>query len=352
MTRMSSHDDPSRVLRRRLPLPAAILACLAAAALVTASAPAKPTASTDNSATGLQQDLDALVAAGAPGAILFVRNGNRTRQLTAGMSDLAHEGPIAARDHFKIASLEDLHGDGCRPVGRRGQAQPRRQRAAETARSRAEREQDHGPPAAQPYERPRRLRVRSALPEALLGRELRPLLVASPARPDGRLAQTAVRAGCRLVVLEHELRRRSADCGAGDRKDARHRAETQDLPPLHLDQTTTRRSRACRTHMRTATGCSEELPLVDVTGLQPVAAPGSGAIVSTVRDVADFYRALLAGRLLEPEQLKAMKTTVSERTGKSAISGPGYGLGVGHSGLNRPSAAVNVSCAGWGHSGE
>ena len=44
-----------------------------------------------------------------------------------------------------------------------------------------------------------------------------------------------------------------------------------------------------------------------------------------------------------------MKTTVSERTGKSAISGPGYGLGVGHSGLNRPSAAVNVSCAGWGH---
>ena len=230
MTRMSSHDDPSRVLRRRLPLPAAILACLAAAALVTASAPAKPTASTDISATGLQQDLDALVAAGAPGAILFVRNGNRTRQLTAGMSDLANEVPSLPVTTSRSRG-EDLHGDGCRPVGRRGQAQPRRQRAAETARSRAEQEQDHGPPAAQPCERPRRLRVRSALPEALLGRELRPLLVASPARPDGRLAQTAVRAGCRLVVLEHELRRRSADCGAGDRKHARHRAETQDLPP-------------------------------------------------------------------------------------------------------------------------
>jgi uncharacterized protein involved in exopolysaccharide biosynthesis len=67
MTRENRHDDPSRVLRRRLALPAAILACLAAAALVTASAPAKPTASTVNSATGLQQDLNALVAAGAPG---------------------------------------------------------------------------------------------------------------------------------------------------------------------------------------------------------------------------------------------------------------------------------------------
>jgi D-alanyl-D-alanine carboxypeptidase len=95
-----------------------------------------------------------------------------------------------------------------------------------------------------------------------------------------------------------------------------------------------------------------ELPLVDVTGLSPSLAPGSGAILSTVRDVADFYRALLAGRVLEPEQLKAMKTTVSERTGKLVASGPGYGLGIGRSGVARPSAAVGVSCAGWGHSGE
>ncbi|MGZ8795684.1 MAG: serine hydrolase domain-containing protein, partial [Gaiellaceae bacterium] len=93
-------------------------------------------------------------------------------------------------------------------------------------------------------------------------------------------------------------------------------------------------------------------PLVDVTGLSPSLAPGSGAIVSTVRDVADFYRALLAGRLLEPKELQGMKTTVSELTGKVVPSGPGYGLGIARSGVARPSVAVNVSCAGWGHTGE
>jgi D-alanyl-D-alanine carboxypeptidase len=84
-------------------------------------------------------------------------------------------------------------------------------------------------------------------------------------------------------------------------------------------------------------------PLTDVTGLSPSLAPGSGGIVSTVRDVADFYRALLAGRLLAPAQLRAMKTTVSERTGKLVSSGPGQGLGIGRAGIH---------CVGWGHSGE
>ena len=80
-----------RGLRQRFALLAAIVACFAAAALVAASAQAKPTAATDTQATGLQQDLDALVAAGAPGAILFVRNGTHTVQLAAGMSDIAHK---------------------------------------------------------------------------------------------------------------------------------------------------------------------------------------------------------------------------------------------------------------------
>ena len=159
--------------------------------------------------------------------------------------------------------------------------------------------------------------------------------------------------GTRLVVLEHGLRRRSADRGKGDREDARCRAEAPDLPAARAAQhDATPSSRACRARTRTATGCSESLPLVDVTRLSPSLAPGSGAIVSTVRDVADFYRALLAGRLLAPQQLQAMKTIVSERTGKVVRSGPGYGLGIAHSGVGRPSVAVGVSCAGWGHSGE
>ena len=84
-------------------------------------------------------------------------------------------------------------------------------------------------------------------------------------------------------------------------------------------------------------------PLTDVTRLSPSLAPGSGGIVSTAGDIADFYRALFAGRLLKPAQLQAMKTTVSERTGKLVTSGSGYGLGIGRTGS---------SCGGWGHTGE
>jgi D-alanyl-D-alanine carboxypeptidase len=86
-----------------------------------------------------------------------------------------------------------------------------------------------------------------------------------------------------------------------------------------------------------------KLPLTDVTGLSPSLAPGSGAIVSTVGDVADFYRALLGGRLLKAAQLREMKTTVSEHTGQVVTSGASYGLGIGRSG---------TSCPGWGHTGE
>ena len=41
--------------------------------------------------------------------------------------------------------------------------------------------------------------------------------------------------------------------------------------------------------------------------------------------------------------MRAMKTTVSERTGKLVSSGPGQGLGIGRAGTH---------CVGWGHSGE
>jgi D-alanyl-D-alanine carboxypeptidase len=82
-------------------------------------------------------------------------------------------------------------------------------------------------------------------------------------------------------------------------------------------------------------------PLTDVTGLSPSMAPGSGGIVSTTDDLATFYRALLSGRLLEPAQMREMKSIVSERTGKPT-GGPGMGLGIGRT----------PRCGGWGHSAE
>lgn len=64
-------------------------------------------------------------------------------------------------------------------------------------------------------------------------------------------------------------------------------------------------------------------PLVrDTAHVSPTGAWAAGAIVSTVTDVAAFYRALLGGRLLRPGLLAEMEKTV--RTG----DGDGYGLGL------------------------
>jgi len=351
MTRMTSHHDPSRVLRRRVALPAAILACLAAAALVTASAPAKPTATSGT--TGLQQDLDALVSAGAPGAILFVRNGNRTQQLTAGLSDLAHGTPIAARDHFKIASLTktytatvvlQLVGEGKLSlddsVQRRlpgvvpnGSKITIRQLLNHTS-GLADFESD--PRYLKPYLAGNFAHYWSPRQLVRMGVSHKPLFA-----PGAGWSYSNTNYVVAQLIVE-----RATGNTLGTELQGRI------FRPLHLGQTTYPTRPGLPSPYVHGYRLFGELPLIDVTGLSPSLAPGSGAIISTVRDVADFYRALLAGRLLEPEQLKAMKTTVSERTGRSAISGPGYGLGIGHSGLSRPSVAVNVSCAGWGHSGE
>jgi hypothetical protein len=82
--------------------------------------------------------------------------------------------------------------------------------------------------------------------------------------------------------------------------------------------------------------------LLDVTEMDPSWAWAAGAMVSSTADLAHFYQALLGGRLLDPELLQAMQTTVdaSDQLGHGA----GYGLGLM---LLRPGCATEV----WGHGG-
>jgi D-alanyl-D-alanine carboxypeptidase len=77
---------------------------------------------------------------------------------------------------------------------------------------------------------------------------------------------------------------------------------------------------------------------LDVTAWSPSWAWAAGAIVSTARDIARFYRALLGGELLAPRELTAMRTT-------TRIFGTTdeYGLGL---------QKVSLPCGwGWGHGG-
>jgi D-alanyl-D-alanine carboxypeptidase len=76
----------------------------------------------------------------------------------------------------------------------------------------------------------------------------------------------------------------------------------------------------------------------DLTTFSPSWAWAAGGIVSTVNDVARFYRALLEGRLLRPTQLQQMETTVPTPLGVD------YGLGV---------FRIDTPCGpAWGHDGD
>ena len=84
-------------------------------------------------------------------------------------------------------------------------------------------------------------------------------------------------------------------------------------------------------------------PSIDVTELSPSLTSMSGAMVSTMDDIADFYRALLSGRVVDRRLLRQMKDTRSEGT-KVDIPGQRYGLGL---------ESFPTSCGrlAWGHNG-
>jgi D-alanyl-D-alanine carboxypeptidase len=80
---------------------------------------------------------------------------------------------------------------------------------------------------------------------------------------------------------------------------------------------------------------------VDVTTLTPYSW-AAGAIVSTAADIATFYRALLAGRVVAPRLLSAMLGTVADTS--PDVPGQRYGLGI---------VRFPTSCgAAWGHNGD
>ncbi|MFI6287708.1 serine hydrolase domain-containing protein [Streptomyces sp. NPDC051018] len=79
----------------------------------------------------------------------------------------------------------------------------------------------------------------------------------------------------------------------------------------------------------------------DVTELNPSAAWAAGEMISDSADLHRFYRELLKGRLLPPEQMREMTTTVRPDPQRPEV---GYGLGL---------VRIRLSCGTevWGHSG-
>ncbi|MFG2377537.1 serine hydrolase domain-containing protein [Streptomyces sp. NPDC048504] len=84
---------------------------------------------------------------------------------------------------------------------------------------------------------------------------------------------------------------------------------------------------------------------IDATVFNPTAAGAAGAVVSTTGDLVRFWSALLGGRLLRPDQLAEMQSTVPAPALAEEWPGARYGLGV---------MWIPLTCGGgyWGHGGD
>src|SRR4051794_5105097 len=81
-----------------------VLVAVSAAVSPAGAAPAAPDRLT-TSVPRLRTALDRLVAAGAPGAVVLVRDGNRTVRLARGFADRARKTPMRVTDRFRVGSV-------------------------------------------------------------------------------------------------------------------------------------------------------------------------------------------------------------------------------------------------------
>jgi D-alanyl-D-alanine carboxypeptidase len=271
----------------------------------------------------LRAALDDLVRAGVPGAILLVRNADGTVRLTSGHSEVTKKTPIRPTDRFRVGSLTksfvaavvlQLAAEGRLSLGDtverwlpglvpNGDAITIRQLLNMKAGL---------------YDYPEDKRVEGDFtsgnwahrwkPEQLVRIAVSHKPLFAPGRGWAYCNTCYVVAG--LIVekatgnsIGDELRRRV-------------------FVPLGLRHTTfdTERRIAGR-HVHGYIRDGKQL--VDTSLLTPSWAWAAGAVVSTVDDVARFYRELFQGRVVERKQLAEMKQTVAAYSATSR-----YGLGV------------------------
>jgi D-alanyl-D-alanine carboxypeptidase len=312
-------------------------------AIATLIAPGAAAASRSR-ADPLRQDLRALIAHGAPGAILVVRHGDTTKRFAAGYADRARKRAMRASDHFKIASLTKSYTatvvlqlvdagtlhltdtverwlPGLVPNGDRITLRELLNHTSGIP------DYENDPRFLKPYLdgnlgyywAPREL-VRLAVSH-------KPLFAPGQTRISSYSNTNYVIAG---LIVEAATGRQIGD-------ELRRRI----FQPLRLRHTLYATRPGLPRPYAHGYMVLDQPRVSDVTALSPSLSPASGAIVSTADDV-DFYRALFTGRLLPPALLGQMRTTISEGS-KVDIPGQRYGLG-----LER----FPTPCgAAWGHNG-
>ncbi len=289
----------------------------------------------------LQRAADALVAAGAPGAIVLVRDGDRTTRVVGGYANLATRRPMRASDRFRVGSTTktfvsavvlQLAGEGklalddsverwlpgLVPNGAAITVHHLLNHASGLA--------DYAPEDDDTF-------ISRVLADRHGTWEPRELIAIGTAHPP----LFPPGAGWSYSNTGYILLGLIAEAASGKPLEAELRARI--LAPLRLRATsfdTEPRIAGRHAHGYSRFGAQRRF---DISVLDQSWAWAAGAIVSTADDLARFYRALLGGRLLPPRLLAEMRTTVPVGGGHQA-----YGLG-----LIKSRYPCGIF---WGHGGE
>lgn len=309
--------------------PASIRLLFALAALAVVAWPHTASASSGS----LQRALDHVVATGPPGAVLFVREGHRSLRLTSGYSDRRHRTPMRADNRFRVASLTksfvatvvlQLVGEGL--LGLDDSVErwlPGAVPGGDRITIRQLLEHTSGlydyfedPRLMAPYER-------GDFAHRYTPRELLALGTSQPSLFPPGSRQTYSNTGYVALGLIVE---------ASTGRSLGHALKARIFEPLRLRSTTFGNGAGPRAHGYARIGGR----LRDVARLNLSFEWAAGAVVSTAKDIARFYRALLAGRLVRSDLLALMTM-------------PALGAKIGYgAGLEK----VRSPCGpAWGHSG-
>jgi D-alanyl-D-alanine carboxypeptidase len=301
----------------------AALACLVTPA-VAAKSPADQTAK-------LQRALDEVVAAGAPGAVVLVRDGDRTIRLSSGNGNLAPTTPARVSDRFRIGGITksftatvvlQLAGEKKLALGdtveewlpgviSNGSAISIRRLLNHTS---GIYNYSADESVLAPYLQGDLTHVFDPLTGVQVAADHGPVFT-----PGSQLLYSNTNYLLLAMIVE-------AATGNSFASELRARI----FEPLGLRNTSyATSSEIAGSHIHGYIFLQQGP--YDVTPWSPTFYGASGAILSNANDVARFYRALLKGRLLKPKQLKAMQTIDPAATGgipDAGILGGGWGLGL------------------------
>jgi D-alanyl-D-alanine carboxypeptidase len=350
----ASRLRPRRARSTRRPRAPAALA-LTATVLASLAGLGPVSAATHEPASGpkaVRTELDAavydVVAAGVPGIIVGVQDGDRSVRLsTAGVSDLKTDAALRPGARFRIGSITktfvatavlQLVGEGSlnldEPVARR---LPGLLAEGEQVTVRQLLNHTSGLPeyAADPELFAGVVENRIWKPRELVAlAEKQPQLLFEPGSAWMYSNTNYIVAGLLVEAVTGRSLARELD--------------RRIFGPLRLRQTsfpaTAARLSGYHAHgyISTEVNPTADGEPLDVTGYNPSHAWAAGAIVSNAADLSTFYRGLLSGRLLEPRLLREMKRTVAEDPADPQRTFS-YGLG-----LERISDACGAT---WGHRG-